>query len=258
MVWKNNNENKIRNMKYSIKFLLFMFAVVFISSCNDMNDSINEYMKNGERIYIGIPDSIKTFSGRQRFQLSLLLKDPRIDTLAIYWNQKGDSILLPVGPHKSDSLFKFAIGGGTLAEGNYVLQFISRSRGKFKSMLVESSVNVYGSRYEAKLISRYAKTGCSYRNSTSRLSLNWGSAVNATEKGILIRFYSKWKGMEKDTFISSESLAKLASGALVIQNVSYNATTRPVSYRTMYLPEATSIDTFYTKRDTIKSISVLP
>ncbi len=245
-------------MKYSIKFLLFVFAVVFVSSCNDMNDGINEYMKNGERIYIGIPDSIKTFSGRQRFQLSLLLKDPRIDTLAIYWNQKGDSILLPVGAHRSDSLFKFSIGSGTLPEGNYVLQFISKSRGKYQSMQVESSVNVYGARYESKLIARYAKTGCSYRNSTSRLSLLWGSPVNQTEKGILLRFYSKWKGMEKDTFISAQSLTLIGTGALVIPNVSYNAVSRPVTYKTIYMPEATSVDTFYTKRDTIKTISVAP
>jgi hypothetical protein len=257
-------------MKTSLKLTLILLVVAFISSCNDMNDGINKYMENGERLYMGKLDSVKTFAGQNRFMISFYLKDPRVDTLAIYWNQKGDSILLPIAPHSADSLYKVNIGGGTFPEGNSVLQFICKSRSKYKSMVVESSVNVYGARYQAKLTSRYYNkaANCTYRTPKNSMTLSFGLPANQSEIGIMLRFFNKKLDAEKDTLISSKSISDALAAArkidatalyayLTIPNVVYDKVTKPVTYRTLYLPEATAIDTFYTKRDTIQTLKVV-
>jgi len=257
-------------MKNNLKISILLLVVVFVSSCNDMNDSINKFMKDGERLYMGVPDSVKTFAGKNRFLVLFILNDTRVDTLALYWNQKADSCLIPITSHSLDSVYKVVIGADAFPEGNAVLQFVSKSKGKYKSMTVEKSVNVYGNRYQAKLVSRYFNNAASnkyLKSPEDALVLSFGSATNSSDVGVKVRYFSKIFGAEKDTLISSLSINKALAAAkninssalygyIKIPYVDYDKITKPVTYKTMYLPEPTAIDTFYTKSDTIKTIII--
>lgn len=259
-------------MKNNFKITILLLLVAFVSSCNDMNDGINKFMKNGERLYMGVPDSVKTYAGKNRFLVSFILNDSRVDTLTIYWNQKGDSLLVPIMSHNIDSVYKVFVVGGSfpIPEGNSVLQFVSKGKGKYNSMTVENSVNVYGNRYQSKIISRYLNIPASnsyLKSPKDSLYLSFGPAVNVSDIGVKIRFFSKISGYEKDTLISSSAILKALAAAkaanasalygyIKIPHVDYDKVTKPVTFLTVYRPEPTAIDSFYTRRDTIKTIII--
>lgn len=251
-------------MKTSFKSIILLLVVGSMFACNDMNESIDKFMENGERLYMGKVDSVKTFAGQNRFMVSFFLKDPRVDALTIFWNQKGDSIVLPIAAHSPDSLFKVSVGGGTFPEGNAVLQFIAKSKSKYQSMTVEGSVNVYGNSYQEKLISRYYNkvANNAYNSTRNTVNVYFGTAANQSEIGVSMRFFNKKLGAEKDTLISAASIAaannisKGGLGYMVIPNIEYDKAAKPLTYRTLYLPEPTAIDTFYSKRDTIQTLKI--
>ena len=231
-------------MKSKIKLILFFGVIIFLSSCNDMNDDFNKYLKNGEIIYIAKADSVKTYAGNERFLTTFFMNDPRADTICIYWNQKQDSLLVPIVAHNPLTPIQVTIGKNqkTIPEGNYVLQFVTRSMGKYKSVTVESSVNVYGTKYAASLLPRLNKT-VTYTAATSILSLTWGTPMNDQEKGIKLSYWNNLN-VAKDTVLSTTALTTTTT----LKNVDK---TKPVSFKTIFVPELTAIDTFYTSKQSI-------
>lgn len=226
-------------MKCKINLMLFLAIITFLSACNDENDNFNKYLANGERIYIAKTDSVKTFAGNERFLVTFFMNDPRADIVCIYWNQKKDSLLVPIVAHDPLMPVTVMIGRNqkTIPEGNYVLQFITRSKDMYKSVTVESIVNVYGTRFASSLLSRLNKT-VSYAAATSILSLTWGGAMNDKEKGIILSYWNKLN-VAKDTMLSTTALMTTT----ILKNVDK---TKPVTFKTIYVPEKAAIDTFFT------------
>ena len=102
---RSDNHLNYEIMRLNRIVLLLVAVIIGLSSCSEMNDNFSPYMEKGEIIYIGKADSVKTFAGDQRFLLEFIVKDPRANALNVYWNQKKDSIIVPIPEHHPDDVF---------------------------------------------------------------------------------------------------------------------------------------------------------
>lgn len=217
------------------RIVLLLVVIIGLSSCSKMNDNFNPYMENGEIIYIGKADSVKTFAGEQRFLLEFIVKDPRANALYVFWNQQTDSIIVPVPDHNPDDVFSIMVGDETLLnEGSYTLELVSKSADKYKSVSVVASVNVYGNKFRQTLVPKIVR---SVVNSNGNITISWGGAISEKELGVALKYVNVFN---HDTVVFRTT--KELKNPTVLSDVEL---TQGIDYKTFYLPETTAIDTFF-------------
>jgi hypothetical protein len=242
-------------MKNLLVYSLFAVIILFYA-CEDMNDKHDKYFREGEKIYIGKVDSVKTFSGDERIKFRYWLSDPRAKTLKIYWSNKKDSITIPVAPHAARDSFDIIIGGQkAIAENNYTFQLVSYDGEGNYSVTVEKNANVYGSRYKSRLTNKIVS---SIELSETGMVINWAAPTNAEDAGIET-VYTDLSGNPVKRLISNEDMRYevIENGMaknfykLELEDIDYS---KGVKYRTLYLPESSVIDTFYTQSASVEII----
>ncbi len=218
---------------------IFLFSVGIIS-CQKMDAYKDRFQKGEEISYPGIMDSVKVRSGNNRAMITgLFMSDPKIVKYRIYWNGGLDSLEKNITRSAGTDTVRDIISN--LPEGNSSFSIRTFDAAGNKSVLVNTSGNIYGSNYQSGIINR-AYTSAEFPV-PSRLIIDWleaasnlistsvvYDAVNGTRKV----FLTSNNGAHKDTI----SDIKPGTNALVLSK---------------YLPEPASIDTFQVlKADTIK------
>lgn len=227
-------------MKKIMILSMLVLGISALSSCNDMNDNFDQYLSGGETIYIAKSDSVKIFPGKNRFLVNFWIKDPRATTMDIQWNQgkssqqvaieKGHDITLPIEAYVEN-----------LEDGDYTIKLITSDVHGNKSVPDEYSVAVYGATYQSMLMSRSVK---SKSVSGSTVTLTWGNSYSSQEYGVNV-YYTDLSGAAKCQTILTADIGTTTA----IKNVDV---TKEISYETIYLPEETAIDYFYTERKVVK------
>ena len=215
-------------------------AVLASAACSKMNDNIDQYLSQGEIIYIARPDSVHLFAGKERFKVDFWISDPRATEMRIYWAQKSDSLVVPIpeGWDFNEAISVIADRG--ITEGQYSLDLVTRDKFGNISIGDEENVTVYGDIYQNSLNSRLVE---SQTAASGKLTINWGNCYSDDEIGIRVS-YTDLNGTAKAVTYETETLGTSS----VINNVD---TAQEVSYTTMYLPEPTAIDTFFTPKKII-------
>ena len=217
--------------QHSIIFVALILVVFSISSCSKWDD-YKQYTANGETSYTGKLDSAKISSGRLRVRLEgILPADPKIVQCKIYWNDGKDSIQFSIAKGSVPELFSriFAVDEGAK---NFKIRTFDAAGNS--SVVVSTSGVVYGPRYESGLINRPLLSSELFSNGNTVMTWdNFDTTSGA--KGTVSEY----------TTVSNTK-------ASVFTPVSQSTTTLPnfkagttVSYKTMYLPNLTAIDTFY-------------
>lgn len=222
-------------MKLNIIVLLLGAVIWGLSSCSDLNENFEMYMENGEIIYIGKADSVKTFAGKERFLVEFIIRDPRANALYIYWNQRNDSVIIPIVEHEPYDVFSLYVGGDDkpLSHGSYTLELITRSEDMFKSVPVFASVNVYGDRFAETLVPKIVG---SVTNTDGKITITWGGAISEKEVGVELEYVN---ALQRDTTVFRTTIELKTS--TVLDDIDL---TQGLTYKTLYLPEPTAIDTF--------------
>ncbi|MCA5005362.1 DUF4998 domain-containing protein [Sphingobacterium bovistauri] len=214
--------------------MLVRLAVLAISisafiSCAKW-DEFKEYNKGGEIVYVGKLDSVIVLSGKERVKIVAQVKpDPKIRKALIRWNDGKDSLIVDIA---NNTLFQQYI---PMPEGIVSLQLLTMDDKENRSVAVPAIGRAYGSRYSAGLSNRLTSNAII---EPTKATLDWlemdlsagpiatevrYAAANGTMKTIVVNI--------KDT---RTVISDLASSA------------KTVTYRTLFLPQKTSIDTFYT------------
>ncbi|MCK3683906.1 DUF4998 domain-containing protein [Maribellus sp. YY47] len=233
----------MRKIKYLGLFIASMYMILL--SCSDMNDKHDIYMQNGEILYIGRVDSAVVLSGNERFILRYWITDPRAKELKIYWDEKSDSIVVPIPEHLAADSIEVLVGDNSLAvpEGAYTFQLVTTDGEGLTSVDFDMIGNVYGSQFEATLAQRFVKE-TTFDPDNNQLAITWGDPSSTRDIGVELTYY---EGEEKKVIkIYNEDGAQT-----VLDN--YNLD-KGASYRTMFLPEETAIDTFFTSSASLEII----
>ncbi|MDR2563466.1 MAG: discoidin domain-containing protein [Prevotellaceae bacterium] len=145
------------------------FVSLLLISCGGMNDNIQEYLDRGETNYIGKADSIKIFGGKERVQIKWQINDdPRIETLKVVWNERSDSIIVPVNRSNidADGYLNHII---EIPEGYYTFEVCHLGLG-YRSIRETAYGASYGEVYRAKLQTRRVKNLTAFYD---RIEIEW-------------------------------------------------------------------------------------
>lgn len=233
-----NNLNA-STMKKSTILSILVSCIFVLWACTGMNDNFDQYLANGEIVYIAKSDSVKIFPGKNRFLVNFWIKDPRAVSMDIQWNQGKSSQVVPI-EKGHDITLPIEAYVENLEDGDYTLKFITHDAYGNQSVPDEYSVIVYGDTFQSMLISRGIKKKSV---SGSTVTITWGSSFSNQEYGVNV-YYTDLSGTSKcDTFLTEE-----IGSPVSIKNVD---TSKEISYETIYLPEENAIDYFYTEKKVI-------
>jgi len=211
--------------------IAFGMATFTMLSCSKWDD-YKKYTTDGETSYTGKLDSAQVYSGRLRVKvLGLLPADPKITKVKVSWNDNKDSAVYAVTKGPGIDSFNRIIN---VPEGttNFKIQtFDAVGNG---SVLVTITGTAYGAKYESGLLNRPVATA--ELLPAGNAVLTWdGFDTTSGAKGTWIK-YTKTTNVIDSVYAPvsqvNTSLPNLKSGT-------------GITYRTVYLPTKTCIDSFY-------------
>lgn len=229
----------MRAIKYSgYCFFLVLSVVVILFSCSKMDDGYKDFIKDGEIIYTGRADSVKTYPGNNRILLSmLLLSDPKISTVKVYWNNKADSAVKSIVRNAGVDTVYFMLNN--MPEASYSFEIYTYDNNRHSSVKTESIGMVYGQNYINSLFNRSLKSVTYLPGSKARL-VWFGPSVQTVGQHIA---YTDSLGIAKAAFIPR------TEDTTYLLNFKKNAS---FQYKTLYKPETNAIDTFSTSYQSVQ------
>jgi endoglucanase len=223
------------------KYIFIIFAFIAMcgafSSCGDIADNFDKYLQLGESVHVGKLDSLYLYSGKNRAQLKCWISDARATKLGVkrpnsdtyQWFNLTDS-------NREDSIVVMI---DSLEEGSNELELVtSNADGTVMSIPTYQSVTVFGDKYQAILQQRPLQSATSVGDMVTSI---WGARSTAQLIGEEIT-YTKADGNIATIFApASDDFTKLIGSELK----------GSFTYRTLFIPTETAVDTFYTEPTTI-------
>lgn len=220
-------------LKYRLYIVVLLGCVLGIFSCT----SADEYLKfteGGEISYTGKIDSLKIFSGRNRVEVQgLIISDPKVSELHIYWNAKRDSVVIPVNRTSGVDMVTRVIEN--LPENIYNFEVKTFDAVGNSSISQNVSAQTYGTRYQASLNDR--KIVSSSLSSDLSLIIDFASMDLTTGAYATEITYTDGSNVEHTVTVAVDQ------NQVVIPNYKIGS---QFKQRSLFLPVPTSIDTFYT------------
>lgn len=212
------------------KFLLLTLIVTGIYSCKDMMDFHQDYIKDGEIVYLAKVDSIVSYSGKNRIQLSGYLKNAyNVNKVVVYWDNRADSMIFDYSNSKTLDSLNLVIPN--LLEKSYIFDLYTRNELNNSSIRVSIAGTSYGNLFRNGLTPR-TSNGFKYeKNQLKALFLT----ADPLERGTLITYTTVDEG-EKTLMLSPDS------SSITLLNRKPGT---PYSFKSVYVPEMAAIDTFH-------------
>lgn len=204
-----------------------------LAACSKM-DEYRNFAPDGEKAYAGKIDSLKIYSGRNRVLVKgLFIADPKIVACRIYWDSRKDSVTIAIKRTGGVDTLSRLIEG--LDEGVHSFEVVTIDTFQNRSVVVNASGTAYGDRYQALLLNRPINN--SELNNNAETKISWGgmdltSGVFASELTFTDTFNAQRK-IRVPIGITDTTLKPYKYGS-------------SFQYRTLFLPDTLSIDTFYT------------
>jgi len=215
-------------MKNKYLYVIIVGIIALIGqSCSKMNDLHQGYLDEGEIIYAAKVDSVASHAGKARIQLEMFIVSQRIDKLRVYWNDKNDSVDVTVGNQIGTKKIMLE----NLQEKNYIFQLISFDKFGNPSLPFEATGKVYGSNFQSTLTNRVIKSKTAVVS--GKTTITWSGTV---DKGV--RCDLTYLNLDNVSVSKKIPMSELST---VISDFKSD-----MKYRTLFLPEPTAIDTFYT------------
>lgn len=219
---------------------LVLLAVVALSltSC-EKADEYKKFVKDGEISYIGKLDSVKVYSGKNRVLVKgLITSDPKIVEYRIFWNNKTDSLVIPVTREMLSTVISRYVNIVNEGFQNFVIYTYDAAGNR--SIPVTTTGRSYGARYQAGLVNRDI--------STARTDETTGiTTVNFLGMDRLTGVFATDITYTKANNQSATVRVPIDSSKIALRDFKYGST---ISYKTLFMPDTISVDTFYSAIDT--------
>lgn len=220
---------KIQQLAMAI-VMVCLLATGFIS-CEQIDSNYKDFLKEGEIIYPEKANYPVTYPGMNRIKISwLLVSDPSITSCKVFWDNKSDSIVVPVKRKPGTDTIQVIINN--LEERVYTFEIFTYDNAGNQSVGSEVSGTVYGENYQSSLLNRKIRSSSFQIND---VVINW---YNAEERSLGVEIeYTDNSDRSRKIFVSS------GESSIILQNIS---PMKEFQYRSVYLPDSLAIDTFYT------------
>ncbi|WP_346319180.1 DUF4998 domain-containing protein [Chitinophaga sp. YIM B06452] len=223
-------------MKYIQHVFLYLCLLVALASCDKFTDVHKEYIQGGEIIYAVKPDSVVFIAGRERLMMRLWMENAQnIKEVIVSWNGGQDSMILPMTLKPGRDSIEVLLNG--LEEKAYSFNIYAMDNFGHRSLTYTQFGATYGATYAASLQNRRIK------------------AISLSETAGLIEWFAPAEGMilNEVKFVNRRGTDTTVrfSGASFSVGIDAPGSTE-FQYRSLYIPQSESIDTFYTAWGTDK------
>lgn len=233
-------------MKKLIGIIIFFSIVLW--SCDDMNSVNQEWLERGETIYTGTVDSLKILPGNNRLWLVWQMNaDPRITELVISWNNKQDSLILPVVRDTEEKIGFFrdsVLIDKNLEEGAAVFYLHTRDNEGHSSIVQEVTADVYGPNYAESISFRMPRKVTSMKayegEDIVELTFEKQELTDIKYTELIYTTYKNSPAGEKKTIIVDN-----ATTSVVLEDINLGD---EISMQSMFVPTSDAIDIFPGKK----------
>ena len=214
------------------KVYFIICSLLLLAACTKMDNGYSDFIKNGPIVYTGKPDTVVASAGRNRVQLQWVLKnDQTITSCKVFWNLGADSLEIPVARITRPDTLSVIISN--LEEGSHSFVVYTYDKEGHRSVGEETIGYVYNDIYASTITNRPART-VTKEAAKTLVTIVWVGI----EPGCL---GTQWK------YTGSDQTAKQFFSPVGDSTFLNNCdVTKPVSYRSLFVPEKNAIDTFYT------------
>lgn len=231
----------MKTQKYwnSITPALLLLVSSMLYACGSMDETYEQFLEGGEKIYVAKADSIKILPGRNRVELSwLLLGDPKVSRYKVYWNNKQDFIENQVT--KTDGIDTVRLEIKDLVEGSHTFQIFTFDSNGNSSVKAEVAGRAYGEHYENSLLN-------ATMSKQLRKGEDWNIIWNKNQPEGLAVMEIEYQNTEdqlvRTRFSNFSDTTKLKKFPLK----------GTYQFRSGFLPDSLALDTFYVKYEQIKT-----
>jgi hypothetical protein len=219
----------MNKLKYTALSLVAL-VVIGLTSCRKMDDYL-KYTNGKDLLYTGKVDSVRVLSGKNRVVVTgLLVSDPNITKVKIYWNTKADSIVMDIKRSAGVDSLNVPI---SLPEGTYNFEIITYDNAGHSSVKVLASGNSYGAAFQESLINRPIKLAEKTGNDVSV------DLYNGDDTSPFTRItYTGTDNKQHVLNVNNETNKVLLKD--------FKSQTK-FKYQSYFLPDTMSIDTFLTE-----------
>ncbi|MDR6784401.1 hypothetical protein ABIE26_002210 [Pedobacter africanus] len=240
-------------MKQYIKYYFFiLLAGALMVSCSKMDESYSEFLKDGERLYTGRPDSLLVSPGKGRLKVSWKLPaDPKITTIKLLWNKGIDSLIIPV--NKTGVKMEQIIPD--LPEGIYSFEMKAYDKDGNPSIKSEAIGEVFGANYQSiitnrpvqKAIHRIVENAITHAVISEDAYVQWfGASGQVSEVAVEYTDKTNAKRVRKIRQIPNPINPERSTIWADTTRLTGYKENSVIRWRTSYLPTPLSIDTFFT------------
>lgn len=220
-------------LKYKLYVVILLGFILSIFSCTS-SDEYLKFVNGGEISYTGKIDSLKFFPGRNRVKIEgLIISDPKVTELRVYWNNKKDSVMIPINRTSGVDVVSTFIEN--LPENIYnfeVKTFDAKGNSSISQNVTDQS---YGERYQASLTDR--------KIIASKLSSDFSLTIDFATMDLTTGAYATEIVYTDNSKVEHTVTVPVATSQIVIPNYKIGSVFKQ---RSLFLPARTAIDTFYT------------
>lgn len=236
----NNKKGLIMNTikKHFVHAFAFLLVAVIISSCTSMDESYKDFIKDGEISYTGKIDSLHVYSGRNRVQVKgLFISDPKITECRIYWDNRIDSVVVPITRTQGIDVLDIVIDH--LVENVHNFEVRTFDKLGNSSISVFKIGAVYGDRYQTSLYNRPIAT----KYFSPKLT-----TINFASMDLSTGAYAVEVSYTNTSNVITKVQLPIAQSRLDISDFKLGSS---FTYKTLFRPNAASIDVFESVTTTV-------
>ena len=226
----------MKKILHNIMIMVLFIMICAFSACTKMDSTYKNYVVPGGLTYSGKATSPKVFPGLNRVKITWLRgSDPSVTSAKVFWNNYLDSLIVPIPP-TGDSI---SVIIDNLLEKPYAFVIRTYDGKGNRSIPVEVMGGSYGAKYQAHLLTQPVNS--TLVNAKGKATIEWGAAdisngAYATE----VKYTDTLGNIKTKSFPTNLKKSEIFD---LKPNTTYQ-------YRTMFRPDSSSIDNFYTPYST--------
>lgn len=227
----------MRVKKYYTYLAIIAICFTCLFACSKMDDTYDDFISNGEIVYIAKVDSARAYPGNTRMNLSMLLTaDPRISKVKVLWDAGGQADSIEKAVQRTADIDTVRFSFNKLAEGTYTFYIYTYDKAGHRSVKTDVIGTVYGEKYIAQLVNRAIKSG-TYDDIAKTATVKWfGVGVDVIGEEFI---YTDVLGAVRKQFNKHEGAQ---DSVTVLPDFKKG---NNFQFRTLYKPAPNAIDTFY-------------
>lgn len=209
-------------------------AFTLLSACSGMDSTYKDLLPDSDKLYPGRVDSVLVSTGYKRIKLNVLLSsDPKVKNLRLYWNNRLDSIDVPISPEEIGSRKVLTID--QMNEGIYSFEIFTFDADKNRSVVTEALGRVYGEEFRTQMDNRYIAASEVTKN--GEVQITWEKADITFPSVVTEVRYEDKNGTTQHVLVKSDES---------VTTLPLYKEGKPFEYRTHNLPDSSCMDTLVT------------